>query len=249
MYEPGKIMACGGGGNGRKSTWVVDLTNPNGAQWFVSGDMKGAAPEKEPGRRNHDLVILPDGKVFCVGGNKSSATTDAVLETEIWDPASGQWTLQPSIHPQHQRWYHSTAILLQDGRVAACGGNNKPTGQIFQPPYITSGAPRPEITDAPTYMEWGESYAIDNDANEGQLMTKAALIRLGAVTHSFDQDQRYIPLTITASTGGTAPAVTVTAPDDGNIAPPGYYTLWIPSPYANNAFAPCELAAYVQVGP
>src|SRR5690606_1329157 len=201
MYEPGKIMACGGGGNGRKSTWVVDLTNPNGAQWFVSGDMKGAAPEKEPGRRNHDLVILPDGKVFCVGGNKSSATTDAVLETEVWDPASGQGTLQPSIHPQHQRWYHSTAILLHDGRVAACGGrlqpstparrgrgdhaaailppaarvaargrNDEPTGQILQPPYISSGAPRPEITDAPTYMEWGESYAIDYDANEGQLV-------------------------------------------------------------------------------
>jgi galactose oxidase len=242
MYEPGKIMVAGGANPGNDATWVVDLDDPNGPQWYVSGDLN--VP-----RRNHDLVILPDGKVLCIGGNASGATTNPVMETELWDPASGQWALQPSITTDYERWYHSTAILLQDGRVAACGGNNRPSGQIFQPPYITSGAPRPEITDAPIYMEWGEGYTIEYDANEGQPVTKAALIRLGSVTHGFDQDQRYIPLTITSSTGGSQPTITVNAPADGNIAPPGYYMLWILSQYANNAYAPCELAAYVQVGP
>src|SRR5690606_13163657 len=63
MYEPGKIMACGGDNPGNASTWVVDLNDPNGPQWYVSGDLNYA-------RRNHDLVILPDGKVLCIGGNE-----------------------------------------------------------------------------------------------------------------------------------------------------------------------------------
>lgn len=57
-----------------------------------------------------------------------------------------------------------------------------------------------------------------------------------------------MPLTITDSTDGPQPSVTVAMPD-GNSAPPGYYMLWILNEYANNQFAPCELAAYVQVGP
>lgn len=171
-----------------------------------------------------------------------------MYEAEIFEPAAGNaaWTLQPAM--AIERMYHSTALLLQDGRVVAAGGNNRPTAQIFRPPYITSGAPRPIITDAPLYMEWGEEYVIEYVKNGGPAATKACLTRLGSVTHGFDQDARRVPLTITASSDGPQPYVTVAAPADGNIAPPGYYLLWILNEYANNQFAPCELAAYVQVG-
>jgi len=52
---------------------------------------------------------------------------------------------------------------------------------------------------------------------------KVALIRLGAVTHSDNMEQRYVPLAFTAG----ATRVTATGPANANIAPPGPYMLVI----------------------
>jgi hypothetical protein len=51
----------------------------------------------------------------------------------------------------------------------------------------------------------------------------AVLIRTGAVTHFFDQNTRYVPLTFQQATGG----LTLTAPADAYLAPPGYYMLFL----------------------
>ena len=52
---------------------------------------------------------------------------------------------------------------------------------------------------------------------------KVALVRLGAVTHSNNMEQRYIPLSFTAG----ATSLTASAPANANIAPPGFYMLFI----------------------
>jgi len=49
------------------------------------------------------------------------------------------------------------------------------------------------------------------------------LIRTGAVTHFFDQNTRYVPLTMTQASGG----LTLTAPANALLAPPGYYMLFL----------------------
>ena len=90
-------------------------------------------------------------------------------------------------------------------------------------------------------MQYGQNYTI-NYTPKSVSITKACLIRLGSVTHGFDQDQRYVPLTINDSPPGT---VDVVGPINANIAPPGYYMLFI----LEAAGQPCELAAYVRVGP
>jgi len=60
-----------------------------------------------------------------------------------------------------------------------------------------------------------------------------------------DQGQRRVPLAVS----GTMPGqITIAAPANGNIAPPGFYMLFILNEYATNQFAPCETAWYVQVG-
>ena len=54
-------------------------------------------------------------------------------------------------------------------------------------------------------------------------ISKVSLIRLGTVTHHFNSGQRYLSLSFQAVPGG----LTVTAPANGNLAPPGYYMLFI----------------------
>lgn len=48
-------------------------------------------------------------------------------------------------------------------------------------------------------------------------------VRLGAVTHSDNMEQRYIPLSFTAG----ATSLTATVPANANLAPPGFYMLFI----------------------
>ena len=101
-------------------------------------------------------------------------------------------------------------------------------------------------------MHYGQQSTITYNANGGPPVSSVCLIRLAAVTHGFDQDQRRVPLVIDPLSIAPNPppySFTVTAPLNGNIAPPGYYMLFILNQYAKNRFAPCTMAKYVQVGP
>ena len=79
---------------------------------------------------------------------------------------------------------------------------------------------RPEIIDAPTAMiGWNEDFSIQ--ANES--IAKVTLVRVGAVTHSFNNETRFFKL----STSGSGNIVTVRSPKTANIAPPGFYLLFV----------------------
>jgi len=175
--------------------------------------------------------------VLATGGNSSGASlvdlNNGVYPAEQWDPATGQWKTLAAM--QVTRQYHSTALLLPDGRVLSSGGGICGTcdqvgylaknAQIFSPPYLfqSDGTPaqRPTIDAAPTTTFYGAAMniATGNPAS----ITKVALVRLGAVTHSNNMEQRYIPLTFTAD----STSLTATAPANANIAPPGVYMLFI----------------------
>ena len=69
-------------------------------------------------------------------------------------------------------------------------------------------------------------------------IASVVLVRAGSPTHAFDMDQRLVGLSFTQSSG----ALTVTGPPNGNIAPPGYYLLFL----VNTAGVP-SVASFVQV--
>jgi hypothetical protein len=123
-----------------------------------------------------------------------------------------------------QRTYHSTAVLLPDGRVVSAGSDNgvatQVTYEIYSPPYLSKGA-RPVIKSAPTSLTYGKKFNITS-ANASSI-TRVALVRPGATTHADNFDQRYVDLTFTVGSG----TISATAPLNGSEAPPGYYMLVI----------------------
>ena len=132
---------------------------------------------------------------------------------------------------QIPRLYHSNALLLPDARVLIEGGgrfygfpSNDPSdrlsGEIYSPPYLFKG-PRPSISSAPQAATYGSSIVVQTP--DAANIASVSLIRLGSVTHTFNTDQRFLPLTFSATNG----QLTVHAPANSNLAPPGYYMLFI----------------------
>src|SRR5262245_62231838 len=156
-------MLVAGGGPSTKDARVIDL---NGATPQVSATAPMAF-----GRRQHNLTVLADGTVLATGGNSSGASlidlNAGVYPAELWSPATGQWRTLAAM--QITRQYHSTALLLPDGRVLSSGGGICGTcdqvgylaknAQIFSPPYLFQAdgtpAPRPTIDSAPTTTFYG----------------------------------------------------------------------------------------------
>ncbi|MEP7176342.1 MAG: galactose oxidase-like domain-containing protein [Gemmatimonadales bacterium] len=238
MYEPGKIMYAGGGGN---RTWgqspdakdnqptataeKIDLTAASPV-WSSAGSM--AIP-----RRHLNSTILPDGTVLITGGTRGGGFVDinpgnAAREAELWDPATDQWTTLAA--NSVMRVYHSVSLLLPDGTVLHGASGNAFAGavpvpdqqnhEIFSPPYLFKGA-RPTITSAPASVGYGQTFAVATP-NAAQI-TGVRWIHLGSVTHAFDAGQRANTLGFTR----TATGVSVTAPANANLAPPGPYMIFV----------------------
>jgi len=255
MYEPGKIMKCGG-----EDPAVATCKTYDGTSWSSSGSMNHA-------RRLHNLVILPDGKVLAIGGVSQKlygpdASPGAIQVPEIWNPGTGTWTSQPqpsSTYHKIPRWYHSVAQLLPNGKVLISGGDvhtgvnpyypNDPSPygnrlyQYFVPGYLNTGASRPTITSAPATVTAGFG-TFSVDVGSSAEITKVALIRLGTTTHGFDSGQRYVPLTFSVVDSDT---ISVTTPASARHAPPGYYMLFVMKD-ASGEKVPSE-AKYVKVLP
>jgi hypothetical protein len=226
MYEPGKILLVGGGGP-TNTAEKIDLNA--GSSWQSAGQMRVA-------RRHTNATLLADGTVLITGGSNASGfnvkpTDDNVLAAERWSPTGG-WT--QLARQTHYRLYHSNALLLPDARVlslgsgqpAASGLSDDFTAEIFSPPYLYNfdGTPasRPTISSAPSTITWGQAFAVGTPNAAG--IAKITLIRLSAVTHANNMDQRlnYLPFSATG-----ASTLSVTAPVNRNLAPPGHYMLFL----------------------
>jgi PKD repeat protein len=218
MYELGKILYVGGG----RTTNTAEIINLNAASptWQWTGSMALA-------RRNLNATVLPTGEVLVTGGSSHPSfndVTQAIRTAEMWNPATGVWTSMAS--NAVSRTYHSTSLLLPDGRVLHTGsgeGADMPeerNAELYSPPYLSRG-PRPTITDAPTPLGWGTTFSVQTpDPTD---IAKVSLIRLGSVTHAFDMNGRLLWLPFTRESG----ALTVTAPANGSHAPPGHYLLFL----------------------
>ncbi len=223
LYDQGKVLVVGGNSNtaltvdANTDSPVVRNTNP-----------------MQFSRTNLNATLLSDGSVAVNGGNTSGALTGgdgtAVKDIEIWNPSTGNWLRGPQ--QQYDRVYHSTSLLLPDGRLwssggGVCGscGTKNYNAEFYSPKYLYkpdgSGdlVARPNISAVASSLTYNTSLPITMSSNES--IAKVALIKLGSVTHAFNMDQRYVPLNF--SQNGTT--INATAPQNANLAPQGYYML------------------------
>jgi galactose oxidase len=211
MYGVGKIIALGGATAYQDAGSVTDVQATRDANTInISGGPTKPVKVAATGpmayaRTFSNSVVLPNDDVLVVGGQQHPqpfTDTGAVLSPELWNPSTGKFTIMaPELIP---RTYHSEAILLPDGRVFSgggglCGGTicatNHPDGQIFSPPYLFNSngtaRTRPVIKTAPAKATDGTYITVTTNS----ATPKFSLIRMGAVTHTVDSDQRLVPVT------------------------------------------------------
>jgi galactose oxidase len=244
LYDVGKILKVGGAPAYQQSTgttyasnsaYLIDISAGPGTTPLVT-QLTPMSYE----RAFSNSVVLPNGNVVVIGGQSiPQPFTDsaAILVPEIWNPDTQQFSyLNPMQTP---RTYHSTAILLPDGRVFVGGGGqcgagcpqNHLTAEILTPPYLLnsdgSAATRPALIAVGTSSSamLGGTIAAETTGQVASFV----LMRLSATTHTVNNDQRRIPLsmsTISALAGG-AYSYTLRMPSaDPGAVLPGYYMLF-----------------------
>jgi hypothetical protein len=166
-------------------------------------------------------VLLPDGRVVFAGGTLPAAPPDGG-PVEIFDPANPGAGFQVGPVMKFQRGYHSAALLLADGSVLMGGDPNggATPNERYLPSYFFKA--RPTITSAPAVLGYGANFTVNTP--QAARIAEVVLMRPGAVTHAFNQSQRYVGCAIVSAAGTSVQA---TAPSNHNVAPPGYYLLFI----------------------
>jgi hypothetical protein len=227
MYRPGKILLTGGGtplntnNPAQTGAETMDTTVAN-PTWTPAQPMLKA-------RYAHTLTNTPDGKVLAIGGGGDMNQEDLAsgeLSAEEWDPDTGAWTKLQSMPVP--RLYHSTSMLMPDGRILVTGGGhaNGPqspseyNAEFYSPPYLFRGA-RPSITSVPASTSYGTS--IEVGTPDADSIRSVSLVNLAADTHTLDMNQHFVPLTFTKHAGG----LSVDMPASPNLAPPNTYMLFI----------------------
>ena len=93
--------------------------------------------------------------------------------------------------------------------------------EIFEPPYLYREGERPVIASAPEDVRYGTSVSVQLE--QPVAIDKIRLIKTGSSTHAFDMSQRSVALEFQQNGND----LNITLPPNGNVAPPGYYMLFV----------------------
>jgi hypothetical protein len=128
LLENGKVLIVGGAhatATGFESSDSAELYDP--ANWYQS-----ACCMRVP-RSGPTATLLPNGKVLIAGGIKYGEERVNLASAEIFNPATGSFTLTGSMHTGQQS---HTATLLPNGKVLIAGPGSGPGGGGIVPAEI-----------------------------------------------------------------------------------------------------------------
>ncbi|XP_068483023.1 aldehyde oxidase GLOX-like isoform X2 [Phaseolus vulgaris] len=253
-----EVLICGGAPRGAftdslsgrftgalKTCARIKITDPKPS--WVMETMPG-------GRVMSDMVLLPNGDVLIVNGASVGTAgwelgRNPVLNPFLYKPSNrigSRFELQnPSSIP---RMYHSSAVLLRDGRVLVAGSNPHtyynftnvmfPTElrlEAFSPAYLEPGFSnvRPTIVSpsSQTKVKYGETLKVGFEviASLNNDSVSVTMLAPPFATHSFSMNQRLLVLEPQnlSKVGESTYEVEVTAPGSSVLAPPGFYLLFV----------------------
>ncbi|HEX5719885.1 MAG TPA: galactose oxidase early set domain-containing protein, partial [Thermoanaerobaculia bacterium] len=214
-YKPIVYVMGGDSPTTEKTAEMIDLS-AGAPAWVDLPELRFARPEQ------FTATLLPDGRVFIAGGRSGGADGGAC---EIFDPRNpgAGWVIGPAM--KYVRTYHSSFLLLADGSILG-GGDPMVAGvptphERFFPDYFDMLRPVISGTSTDT-LNYAGTFTI-NTPNAADV-SEVVLLRAGAVTHGYNMSQRGIELVITGVGAGT---LDIETPPQANLAPPGWYLLFL----------------------
>ncbi len=241
MFKPGYVLRGGTHRDGDAADTPIEsesdsisFVGSTTSGWHLIDEFTHGSIDN---RANSNMTLLPTGDVVVTGGLSGNELSTAKKSARIWSARTGSWTgeLNPDFHARN---YHSTAILLPDGRVLSTGGERNGSDpnndarfriSVYEPPYLFDGdalATRPTVSSPglPATLAPGQRFTVCTP--QAATVSSVALVKPGAATHGFNQDQRYVPLEFMRVTGAN-PRLLVIAPPSMNHAPPGDHLLFV----------------------
>ncbi|XP_047338423.1 aldehyde oxidase GLOX [Impatiens glandulifera] len=200
-----------------------------------------------------DMILLPNLDVLIINGAQSG--------TAGWNNAGNPATRPLLYKPEstlgnrfsilsrasRPRMYHSSAILIPDGRVIVGGSNphtfynfsdvQYPTDlslEAFSPPYLAANQNplRPRFIDCDEILVYKQPFSLTFEVENFQKAGIVSVVILAPpfTTHSYGMNQRMVRLRVSSLTQGhshTKHTMIVLGPSIPEIAPSGYYLLFV----------------------
>lgn len=219
-----KVLITGGGNidTANLAINLTDIINLNQANpaYTPGPDMPGM------GKMYDNATILPDRTLLITNGaqlNRNDSTN--VLTAAVYDPVTNAWT-SVAADPVGRN-YHSTAVLLPDGRVATFGSNPGDGSfemriSMYQPTYLFKTT-RPTTSNVPTQATYGSQFTFNVGTTGTKTIKWAQLTRPTSVTHQMDSNMRLVDLPVVVQNG----VATVGVTNNPNLLPPGPYMLTV----------------------
>ncbi|GMJ07412.1 GALACTOSE OXIDASE-LIKE 6 [Hibiscus trionum] len=238
----------------------IDINNRGNPNWKIM-NMPTA-------RILGDAVVLPTGDVLLVNGAMSGSAgwddaRDPNMAPVLYRVASAGPEFTELAPTTIARMYHSTSAVLPDGKILIAGSNTNPTYmdvalfptevrvEKFSPHYFDPALDhfRTDILfeKSDSKVRYGKRFEVQVGGGDPNLDMKKLQVNIyypPFTTHGISMNQRLITLGIYDVKKGVAPntsVISLQAPPNGNIAPPGYYMLYV----VYNG-VPCRRAMWVQ---
>ncbi|XP_065854795.1 aldehyde oxidase GLOX1 [Euphorbia lathyris] len=251
-----EVLICGGAPRGsyhRAETGTYIAAASTCGRLMVSDQNPKWTMETMPTSRvMSDMILLPTGDVIIINGAQSGTAgyddgrNPATIPLIYRPEGLSTWRFSTMAASSIPRMYHSTAILLPDGRVLVGGSNPHakynftalfPTDlslEAFSPPYLSPeySPIRPTILSLNNRLGYGNSRFVVRFHVEEFLSEEVLSVRIVSpsfTTHSFSMNQRMVILRLLLASSESSNTHTVDAlgPSKAEIAPPGYYLLFV----------------------